>query len=117
MGGVPESPLLRILRGRPNVLVWPQTSPSPGPQPSLPLPLAHSYGLLSLGGVSPFLWNLAGYAGDVWEGTMSKTGKRMFREDLRETPGILSGDCPRQRPLLLSARDRLSLGLVPCLAS
>lgn len=48
---------------------------------------------------------------------MSETGKRMFREDLRETPGNLSGDCPRQRPLLLSARDRLSLGLVPCLAS
>lgn len=46
---------------------------------------------------------------------MNKTDKRMSREDLPETPGTLSRDCPRQQPLLLSARDRLSLGLVPCL--
>lgn len=50
----------------------------------------------------------------MWEGTTNKTDKRTSQEDLPETPGVLSGDCvPGSAPSLLSARDRLSLGLAP----
>lgn len=92
-GGVPEPPLLQILRTLSNGPVLLQTSPSPVPQPSLRLPLACSYGLLSLAEFFLSLWDLAGPAGGVWEGTTNKMDKRASREGLPETPGVLSGDC------------------------
>ena len=94
-----------------------QTSPSPGPQPSLPLPPTCSCGLLlSLAGFFPCLWDLAGSAGGVWEGTANKRDKRMSGEDLQETPGVLSGDCvPGSTPCCCPPETGSVWGWHPCL--
>lgn len=87
-----------------------QPLPSTSALPSLPLPAA----LLSLAGFFPSLWDLAGPGGGV-------SGREPQTEQTRGCPGSASRDarrskrglCPRQRPLLLSAKDRLSPGPVP----
>lgn len=62
--------------------------------PPQPLPPACRCGHpFSLAGFCPSLWDLAGSAEGVWEGTTNKTDKRTSREDLPEMPGVLSGDC------------------------
>lgn len=92
--------------------------PLPALQPSMPLLPACSCWLpLSLAGFFPSLWDLAGPAGGVWEGTTDKTDKKMPREGLPEMPGVLSGDCVLGSASSPSLPETGSVwGWRPCLA-
>lgn len=110
--GVPGSLHLRNLSQRPRVCLKPAPpSPSAFPAPTHCLQLWVS----SLPGwVLPFSLE----PGRACWGCVGGNHKQNRQEDVQGGPArdawrSKRGLCPRQRPLLLSARDRLSLGLAP----
>lgn len=88
--------------------------PAPPQHLSFPCPYSQPAAPLSLVGFFPSLWDLAGPA----EGCVGGNHKQNRQEDVQGVPArdawrSMRGLCPRQRPLLLSVRDRLSPGPVP----